>query len=53
MKLTVKYKMSEKVIKNPCINHHLSTMLLLRRFISLGFILQILGSVGELLSLRM
>lgn len=41
-------KMSEKVKSNFCINHQMSTMDLVRRIISLGVILQLLGNIGEL-----
>lgn len=34
-------------MRNLCVSHHLSTMDLLRRLISLGVILQLLGNFGE------
>lgn len=40
--------MSEKIKRNFCINHQMSTMDLVRRVISLGVILQLLGNIGKL-----
>lgn len=41
------WKMSEKIKRKFLINHKLSMMDLIRRIISLGVIVQLLGNIGE------